>query len=248
MYDTTIYKLAKSRNVIHNKYLKWYIDIVLNATKENRFKANEMYYEKHHILPKSYWPDHNKDKNNTVLLTAREHFLCHRLLTKCTKDVLYYKMLSAFWRMLNFQGGNKEKPIFSSKIYESTRILFSDYRKNVFRHTKESAKKCSRPGKLNGMYGRKRTKEEKEIFIKSNSQGIFHTPWGDYLTANQASIHAPFKVSSAKILDWCKNNTTERLCQIVKGFSKIHNISKNDKYTTKQFGYDFTSQLADRWL
>lgn len=47
-----------------------------------RKKGNGEYYERHHILPKSLFPLWVNDKRNLVLLTAREHFFCHKLLYK----------------------------------------------------------------------------------------------------------------------------------------------------------------------
>ena len=39
-----------------------------------------MYYEAHHILPRCLFPEFIKDTENIVLLTAREHFLAHKML------------------------------------------------------------------------------------------------------------------------------------------------------------------------
>jgi hypothetical protein len=39
-------------------------------------------YEKHHIKPKSIFPELKKNKNNIVFLTPKEHYLVHYLLTK----------------------------------------------------------------------------------------------------------------------------------------------------------------------
>ncbi len=61
-----------------NKYTKWYNNIVLNA--QNRSKDPSIYYESHHIVPQCM------GGIETVLLTAREHFICHMLLTKMTDD------------------------------------------------------------------------------------------------------------------------------------------------------------------
>lgn len=47
-----------------------------------RKKGNGNYYEAHHILPKSLFPLWKNRKSNIVLLTAREHFFVHELLTK----------------------------------------------------------------------------------------------------------------------------------------------------------------------
>lgn len=41
-----------------------------------------VYSEKHHIKPKSLFPELEKDKNNIVNLTASEHFKAHYYLWK----------------------------------------------------------------------------------------------------------------------------------------------------------------------
>lgn len=56
-----------------------YENIIANAQRQNRRKHNGTYYEKHHITPKCLGGTNNKD--NLVLLTAKEHFVCHKLLT-----------------------------------------------------------------------------------------------------------------------------------------------------------------------
>lgn len=63
-------------------YRKAYIKIIRNAKSQNRRKGDGTYYEQHHILPKSLFPLWAKKKSNLVLLTAREHFFVHELLTK----------------------------------------------------------------------------------------------------------------------------------------------------------------------
>lgn len=67
-------------------YKHIYMLIVEHAKSEQKLglrkKGNGNYYEKHHILPKSLFPLWTKRKSNLVLLTAREHFFCHQLLTK----------------------------------------------------------------------------------------------------------------------------------------------------------------------
>lgn len=61
-------------------YQRIYNEIVENAKNQNRKKKQGIYYEKHHIIPKCKGGTNNK--NNLVLLTAREHFIVHKLLYK----------------------------------------------------------------------------------------------------------------------------------------------------------------------
>jgi hypothetical protein len=76
-----------SMNVfISNKYTAWYMSIVSNPT-------NEGYVENHHIVPRSMGGE------ETVSLSARQHFICHWLLTKMTRGNDRLKMISAFSKM-----------------------------------------------------------------------------------------------------------------------------------------------------
>jgi hypothetical protein len=81
---------------IDNKYTHWYNSIVKSALARN-FTDNT-YIEKHHIIPKSLGGSDNSD--NLVNLTAREHFVCHRLLTKMTEGIHKRKMFYAQNMML----------------------------------------------------------------------------------------------------------------------------------------------------
>lgn len=78
---------------LDNKYTKCYYQIVNRA--KNRI-LNE-YKEKHHIIPKSLGGKNNND--NLVCLTAREHLICHMLLTKMTVNKDKQKMTFALWAM-----------------------------------------------------------------------------------------------------------------------------------------------------
>jgi len=67
---------------------KWHYEQLI-ITRKNREKIIGVYYEKHHIIPKSHGG--NNSKENLVLLTAREHFLAHWLLWKIygTKEMAF---------------------------------------------------------------------------------------------------------------------------------------------------------------
>lgn len=99
-------------------YQRIYDEIVMNG--KNR--KLEGYKENHHILPSSLGG--TNDPNNLVYLTAREHFVAHRLLVKIYKDNLraYKKMVYAFWWLCKQKSGERK---VSSRAYECARILFS---------------------------------------------------------------------------------------------------------------------------
>jgi len=82
-----------------NKYTNWYISIISNALT----RTTTEYTEKHHILPKSFGLGGSKDKENLVILTGREHFVCHQLLTKMVVGDFKKKMWYALWRIVNIR-------------------------------------------------------------------------------------------------------------------------------------------------
>lgn len=77
------------------KYSKWYLNIIFKAKLENRKKLKKdnieyVYYENHHILPKSIFIEYKDlkiNKWNGVLLTYREHILIHILIYKHYKKL-----------------------------------------------------------------------------------------------------------------------------------------------------------------
>lgn len=80
--------------------------------------------EEHHIIPRSLGG--TDDKPNLVKLTAKEHFICHLLLTKMypKESLEYYKMCHAFFMMFN---ENKlQSRYISSKKYEKLKVAFSE--------------------------------------------------------------------------------------------------------------------------
>ena len=107
-------------------YIKIYYDIINFAKLRGLNKKKLAYYtEKHHIIPKCYFktPKQASYKENLVLLTAREHYLCHCLLWKNNKSD--YRMMLAMHRIIN---GNKIKyASLTSKEYEILKIFYSDY-------------------------------------------------------------------------------------------------------------------------
>lgn len=96
---------------LSNKYTVWYFNIINRAQEREIFG----YHEKHHIIPKSLGGDNSK--SNLVKLTAREHLICHLLLTKMTEGKSNHKMVTAAFLMSN-------KGRINSRLYETLKINF----------------------------------------------------------------------------------------------------------------------------
>jgi hypothetical protein len=105
----------------NNKYSRWYNSIVDNA--KNRTVLLD-YSEKHHIVPKSIGGTNNKE--NLVCLTAKEHFVCHLLLTKMLIGPAKQKMIYAFWQLSNQTNIHQHRHKSSGRMYTLARKMFSE--------------------------------------------------------------------------------------------------------------------------
>ena len=76
---------------IKNKFYNEYYNIINSKKKLNRVKSKDNYYEKHHIIPRSFGG--SDDPDNLVLLTAQEHYRVHELLPHFTEGKYKRKML-----------------------------------------------------------------------------------------------------------------------------------------------------------
>ena len=103
-----------------NKYEKWYQYITQN-NKESRQPGDE----RHHIVPRSLGG--GDEKSNIAFITAREHFICHWLLTKIyPTGEEHWKMINAF-RMMRAENPNQQryKTRITSRVYENLKKEYS---------------------------------------------------------------------------------------------------------------------------
>lgn len=137
-------------------YQRIYDEIIENR-KQN---IPECYSERHHIIPKSLGG--TNDKDNIVRLTAREHFICHLLLTKLYKEGTpkWCKMINAFCRMLKSMNAQQDR-YCPSKWYAYCRENLSkamricqtgsgnsQYGKHWIINPKTEEKKCVKPEEI----------------------------------------------------------------------------------------------------
>lgn len=123
---------------LNNKYTTWYYQIIDNA--RSRKSLHDIYLEKHHIIPECFfinrrrqgpkgWIDGDPNSSdNIVELTAREHFICHLLLTKMTEGAAKGKMYIALFRICHgntYQKMNRMHKI-NSLIYQEIRLRVAE--------------------------------------------------------------------------------------------------------------------------
>lgn len=131
---------------------------IINNRKNNSYEG---YVETHHIVPKSLGG--TNDKTNLVDLSAREHFICHLLLTKIYSEDTpnYHKMVKAFFMMMVCRSDNQERYI-TSKKYETLRINFAKAQS-----LSQSGEKNSQYGKVKSLETRKKISEKtREAMLK----------------------------------------------------------------------------------
>lgn len=133
-----------------NKYTYWYYTIISNA--QSRVNNPDSYVERHHIIPVCFFVDNRSkgktkgwltsnphEPNNIVRLTAREHFVCHWLLTKMTSGKSYHMMETALSAFRMMHDGHAR--ILSSMEYQRIKLAHRLSKKGV---------KRSRPSPLKG--------------------------------------------------------------------------------------------------
>jgi hypothetical protein len=151
-------------------YKKIYDDLMLKARSENRVKNVGVYYEAHHIIPRCLGGGGKVSQRtkhpNIILLTAKEHFVAHKLLCEIYPN--NKKLLSAFWNFVNGrnksnQGENHHR--IGAREYERTRVYYSKRCSEFFKkidRNKEWCKNISISHKKNNpMYGKKHTEDWK---------------------------------------------------------------------------------------
>jgi len=112
---------------ILNKYYDTYMKIVNKAKKENRIYDSYI-HEYHHIIPKSFGGTDSNE--NLIILTFREHYLCHRLLVKFCIGSFKAKMVFALHAFFHFDVSRKGKYKNDSRAYKIHKELFIEACKN----------------------------------------------------------------------------------------------------------------------
>lgn len=150
-------------------YKQHYDKLILSRKSLKRNKKDNVYYEKHHIIPKSCGGGNNDD--NLVLLTFKEHFVAHILLTKIYDGDLKRKMYYALWRMAH--NSKNHKRVLSSSQYSVCKeaeviarkghVVSSETRKKISKSNtgKKRSKEVVEKNRLRNI-GLKQSEETKE--------------------------------------------------------------------------------------
>lgn len=168
-------------------YQKIYNQIIFRA--QNRILDG--YKEKHHIFPKCLGGSDKKE--NIIKLTAREHFLCHKLLVKIHPN--NPRLLYALWLMAIGKKKPKNTDAYkvTSKEYEVLKMNF-----------------------ISKKTGSKITQHSKNKIGKSNSKIVIQYDLnGNFIKEHSSAMNAEREITDNLEAHWKQlNNNINDCCRL----------------------------------
>ena len=213
-----------------NKYEKWYSAI----TDKAKNRTIDGYTETHHIIPHSLGG--SDDPDNLVDLTAREHFICHWLLTKMYTGEARGKMINAMYMMRAESPHQKRyESKITGRIYETLREEYSRYISKL--NTGRIQPPEEKQRQLKAQIGRKRApfSEEWRAKLSAAKSGINNNRYGVEVseeTRKKISERAKGRKYSAE--------TVEKRAAKIRG-------SKRERLTCPHCGTDSAVNTYPRW-
>lgn len=134
----------------------------LISKRQNIPPPENVYCEKHHIIPKCL--KGTNDKSNIVRLTAREHYIAHLLLAKIHKNKGLDKAVALMSRQIS-----TIKFKFSSRLYQKSREEFANKKQQFMK------------GKKPIWLKRNPRSENSKQKIANDTKGIYHISYSDWL-------------------------------------------------------------------
>lgn len=227
-----------------------------NIIKKYGTKFNDKveYKERHHIVPKSIGGLDIED--NLVYISARVHFICHRLLCKIYPN--NSKLKFAFWAMCNQLNGdvvrtykvtshtfNKAKKEFSivNSIRHKGKKMPDDYCALLSKRMMGNT--INPKGKNNHLYGVARTENVKNKIRATKAlypekqfgfKGYWITPQGKFTSTIKAADAHPTINNGTSIRNFClspEKIVTEKMTH--KGPFTLQDVGKS----LRSLGWDF---------
>ena len=207
---------------------KVYESIIFRAKSKNRVKLKKsnpayIYYENHHIIPSCL--NGSNEKENKVLLTAKEHYLCHKLLTYIHKGNI--KIGCAFYRM-TFDKKSKHK--ISSRDYAYAKEVYSD--RNMY-------------GENNPMHG----KSFYDVWLKKYGEDVANEKYNDWHNHKKENSygHIPWNKDKSGCFS---EETIQKLSAASKGenngmHGKHHNAETIKKMKNRVFSEEHKQKLKN---
>ena len=222
-------------------YQKHY-DNLMKTRKAYCSFGNLEYWEKHHIVPKCM--NGSNDESNLVLLTAREHYIAHVLLTKIFDSDTKYKMKLAMGQFTR-SSGNQDR-ILNSRQFELCKKLVSESIKYL--HSGKSKPKTpehrrkisqalagrkgiSRPNTNKGKPGLPHTEETKKL-LRDINLGKKRSTESCMKQSITMQGHKGYNNKKWKVTDIINN--IEYFPESILDFSKHHHLCAGNLYQAER--------------
>lgn len=159
---------------IDNKYTKWYFQIIESA----KLNPPTNYSEKHHIIPQCM--NGSNDPDNLVALSARQHFICHMLLTRMVSDEPYLSKLK--YAAILLKSTNNFN--VTSKVYEQLKSNIKQTPEWIVKRTSHFKGRVS-PTKGMVPWNKGLTKDTSESVRQSSKQPKGQRAWNKGMLATE---------------------------------------------------------------
>lgn len=217
-------------------YTKLYNSIISNRQINPLNKVKGQYSEVHHIVPRCLGGSDNK--SNLIRLTAREHFIAHRILSKWYPDNL--ELALAVLLMMEKKGKRGRKFKVSSKEYERLKKLASQATSDRFRKLwKDPVFRGMMSGENASFYGKKHSDKTKQFLSEckrgENNPNFGKTFSDEYKQKLSASQRDRFRVYEYDIDD-PKHFFWERADELMFAISNAGVINANAKILKSVYG------------
>lgn len=181
-------------------YQKIYNKIIENARIKEKNRESG-YYEYHHIIPLCIGGEDNSD--NLVKLTLREHYICHKLLTKIYPE--NKKIIHAFW-MITITTMGALKSLYENNIYRTDGTIINRIKHFMYDESKlvissrdyEYAKEEYR--KM--MNGHKVSEETKKLISNNTKKGMKNRDIIEKCRSGSLGCHYYRNKNTGKVHKW----------------------------------------------
>ena len=197
----------------NNEYYRKYIELI-DYAKSEEYELQE-YYEKHHIVPRSFYEKKHmsidNSDDNLVALNLQDHFMAHWYITKCCVQKMKRSMEYAvvlMSNMVNCKTNREDTAIAKAVAFalskvdkmkipvsEETRRKISESKTGII-FTEEHRKKLSesKTGEKHPMFGKHLSEDTKRKISESKTGIIFTEEHRKKMSqANKGKIYAPTK-------------------------------------------------------
>lgn len=187
-----------------NEYYRKYIELI-DYAKSEEYELQE-YYEKHHIVPRSFYEKKHmsidNSDDNLVALNLQDHFMAHWYITKCCVQKMKRSMEYAVVLMSNMVNCKTNRE--DTAIAKAVAFALSKVDKMRIPVSDETRRRISEAliGEKHPFYGKHHSEEAKKRISESNIGRVFAEEHrkhiSESMTGHKVSEETKKKMSEAQ--------------------------------------------------